>query len=127
MESIRIELVGLPPSQNKRRHHMTRYRDDQQWKSDAAALAMNAVNRSGLTGFPWRRVHVRYIFHYQRTTLADLDNLLGSMKPCLDGVKGIAFTDDNVTCVHDLSASVEVVKGVPNGVAVLVTRCECAS
>lgn len=127
MATLTFSLQGLPPSQNKRLHYMARAKMNQQWKDDTIVLLRDAVNRSRLTGLPWPRVHVRYNFHYPRVTLADPDNLIGSMKPVLDGCKQIAFPDDNVTVIHSLSATVDVVKKVPPGVTVVIEECMCGS
>ena len=127
MPALSFSLSGLPPSQNKRRHYMVRYTDDQTWKQAAHLSAIDAINRAHLVGLPWERVHVRYAFHYPRVTLADPDNLIGSMKPCLDGIKGLVFVDDNVRHIHDLSVRVDVVKGIPPGVTVIIEPCLCTS
>lgn len=126
MAVLTFSLPGLPPSQNKRMHYMVRAKANKQWKDDTITLLRDAINRGRVTGLPWSRVHVRYIFHYPRVTLADPDNLIGSMKPCLDGMKAIAFTDDNVTVIHDLSVRVEVMKKVPAGVTVVIAECNCS-
>lgn len=125
MPSLSFSLSGIPPSQNKRRHHMVRYRDDQMWKASATLSLRDAINRQHITGLPWQRVHVTYAFHYPRITLADPDNLIGSMKPILDSGKGIAFSDDNVTIIHLLSVRVDVVKKIPAGVSVIIEQCAC--
>jgi hypothetical protein len=125
MASLTFTLSGVPPSQNKRLHHMARYQQNKQWKDDTIVLLRDAINRSRVSGLPWPRVHVRYNFHYPRVTLADPDNLIGSMKPCLDGCKEIAFPDDNVTVIHDLSVRVDVLKKMPAGVTVVIDECRC--
>lgn len=127
MASILLSFSGLPASQNSRRHHMARWREDQRWKDEARLLTIDAINRSPHKDFPWPRVHVTYLFHYPRRTSTDPDNKVGSMKPCLDGVKGLAFPDDSVKYIHDLSVRVSVVKGTPAGVDMLIQRCECSS
>jgi hypothetical protein len=105
---------------------MARYKSNQEWKDWTTLALRDSINRQRLTGLPWARVHVRYIFHYQRVTAADPDNLIGSMKPCLDALKGEAIIDDSWKYIHDLSVRVEVVKDKPAGVRVVVTTCECA-
>jgi hypothetical protein len=127
MAMLTFSLPGLPPSQNKRLHYMVRAKQNQQWKDDTIIVLRDAVNRSRLTGLPWARVHVQYNFHYPRVTLADPDNLIGSMKPVLDGCKQIAFTDDNVTVVHSLSVRVDVLKKMPPGVTVVIEQCACSA
>lgn len=127
MPSLTFSLIGLPPSQNKRLHYMARHRLNRQWKDDTTLLLRDAINSSRTSGLPWERVHVRYNFHYPRVTLADPDNLIGSMKPCLDGMKGLAFSDDNATVIHQLGVQVEVLKSAPAGVNVTIEQCECGS
>ena len=107
---LEFDLLGHPPSANKRLHHMARWRSNRDWKGWTHLALMDAVNRGKVTGLPWSRIHVRYVFHYPRVTHADLDNLLGSMKPCQDGMVGIVGDKDDSEHIHDLSASVEVVR-----------------
>lgn len=125
MATISFDLTGLPPSANKRLHHMARYRSNQEWSLWTTRSAQDAVNRGHFDGLPWPRVHVRYLFHYPRVTLADVDNLIGSCKPILDGLVGIAIEKDDSRHVHELSASVEVAKGRMAGVTVYVEQCAC--
>lgn len=105
---------------------MQRWRDDQEWKNWTLTLLIDAVNRKPQQGLPWERVHVRYNFHYPRRTLVDLDNLIGRMKPCLDGIKGRAFVDDNAQCVHEISANVQVIPKVKAGVVIDIIECQCS-
>lgn len=127
MTALIFSIPGLPPSANKRLHYMARAKLNKQWKDDTTLLLRDAINKSGVKDLPWQRVHVRYNFHYPRVTLADPDNLIGSMKPCLDGMKPIAFPDDNVTVIHDLSVRVDLLKKVSAGVVVVIEKCECGT
>ena len=127
MASIALRFPGLPPSANKRLHHMERYRSNNDWKGDAKQLAADAVNRSKDGPFPWDLVHVHYLIHYPKRTKADLDNMIGSCKPVLDGLSGVVFTDDSSQHVHRLSAEIVVQKGEPAGLIVSITRCDRGS
>lgn len=125
MTTISFDLISLPPSANKRLHHMARYRSNQEWTQWAKLSVQDAVNRGHYVGLPWPRTHVRYLFHYPKSTTADIDNLIGSMKPCLDGLVGIAIEKDDSNHVHLLSAAVDVVRGRPRGVTVTIELCQC--
>lgn len=125
MTAISIDLSGLPPSANKRLHYMKRHKSNQEWKGWTYHLAVDAINRAGIKDAPWDRAHVLYAFRYPRRTVVDLDNLIGSMKPCLDGLTGVVITADDATHVHRIEASVEVVKALPAGVSITVTQCDC--
>jgi hypothetical protein len=127
MTTIIIDLagLGLPPSANKRLHYMQRHKSNQEWKGWTRQLAIDAVNRAGVKDAPWDRAHVLYSFHYPRRTIVDLDNLVGSMKPCLDGLTGIVFVGDDARHVDRIEAAVEVVKGQSAGASITVTPCDC--
>ena len=124
--TITFDLPGLPPSANKRLHHMKRAKANKEWKGWSQLAALDAVNRSGMTDLPWDRAHVQYVFHYPKVTHADLDNLLGSAKPVLDGTKGIIVTDDSASIVHRVAADIKVTKGVALGMTVIVEKCDCS-
>lgn len=125
MTTIFFDLDGLPPSGNKRLHYMARHASNQSWKSSAALVARDALNRVGVRDAPWMRAHVEYAFHYPKVTRVDLDNLIASMKPVLDGLVGIAVVDDDARHVHRIGASVSVDKSRPSGFRVSVTKCDC--
>ncbi len=127
MSLIRFSIPGIPPSQNSRRHHMQRYRDDQEWKQTTNLALTNTLNRNPQQGLPWDRVHIQYIFHYPRKTYADPDNLIGSMKPCLDGIKGVVMPDDSTKHIHRLGVQVEVIPGRKAGVVVDISECQCST
>lgn len=125
MATISIDLPGLPPSANSRLHYMARHKSNQEWKDSTKWVLMDVINRGHFIGLPWDRVHVRYEFHYPRRTLADLDNLVGRMKPCLDGLVGLAVTKDDSRHVHQLEATLAVSRGTPAGVRIVVDECHC--
>lgn len=125
MATIFFDLVGIPPSANKRLHFRVRAKANKDWKGWAALAARDAANRSGAKDLPWERAHVRYTFFYPRETHADLDNLIGSGKPVLDATKGILVVDDSATHVHEISAHIEKRPKQAAGLRVEVTRCEC--
>jgi len=125
MATLTLSLIGLPPSQNSRRHHFARARDDKQWKEDARLVALDAINRERPAGLPWQRVHVRYDFHYQRVTSVDPDNTVGRCKPVLDGLKGLVFPDDSSKYIHQIGTTVNVRRDQPAGFDVVIDECSC--
>jgi hypothetical protein len=125
MTLITFDLPGIPPSANKRLHHMARYKSNQEWMGWTVLALRDAINRDRVAELPWPRIHVEYIFHYPRVTLADVDNLIGSTKPILDACKGIVVPDDNSQYVHDVSASVDKRSGQPAGLTVIIRQCGC--
>lgn len=122
---MRIPLVGLPPSANKRLHWRARHKSNQEWKNSTTLLLRDQINKTKVKGLPWPKVHVRYEFHYPRTTVADLDNLIGSLKPALDALSGVLIPDDDSRYVHQISATITVIRGVPAGVDIQVDQCSC--
>jgi Holliday junction resolvase RusA-like endonuclease len=124
MASVTVSLVGLPPSANKRLHYMKRAKSNKEWKGWSHQSAVDAVNRSHDGPFPWTRVHVTLVVHYPKRTRVDLDNVTSSFKPLLDGMSGVVFKDDSSEHIHRLSAEVQVLKGEPAGVRVVVERCD---
>ena len=123
--AITFDLPGIPPSANKRMHYMARYHSNQEWKLWASRSLMDAVNRSRIADLPWSRVHVQYIFHYGKTTLVDLDNLIGSCKPILDAAVGVVMPNDDVRYVHEVGARVDIRRGEASGLTVVIAKCGC--
>lgn len=123
MPAIIFDLPGIPPSANKRMHHMARYRSNKEWAGWARQALISAINTSKVTQLPWDGAHVEYIFHYPRTTLADIDNLIASTKPILDACKVIVVPDDSARYVHAISARVVKDGGQRAGLTVVITRC----
>lgn len=100
-----IVIPGTPPSPNRTRagHWRRRYKSDQQWRSDARLLAIDARNRLRGVTFPWPRVALRYVWVVpDDRRRRDPDNWVAACKPILDGIvdAGIIPGDDSRVIVR---------------------------
>lgn len=94
-----IRIDGRPPTLNSRRDWHVVARDNAQWKRDATLVGVNAVN-----GTRWRapdRVALTVTFLLPDTShRRDWDNLVGSIKPLLDGlVDAGVMRDDSLASI----------------------------
>jgi hypothetical protein len=123
VEVVAFEVPGIPPGPNSRRHWFARARDDARWRRDASLAAVDARNRSGLAGFPWPRVGVRYTFYVARRGRRDPDNLVACAKNILDGaVDAGLLADDSAGCVVAFGPHDVVLRPGKAGVRVAVER-----
>lgn len=79
--------------------NMNRYtlRDHKRlWKTEAAAAWMNAGQPT------FTKPHLTFVLYYRGDrVIRDSDNIRGSLKPLLDGLKGRAFADDDRATIGD--------------------------
>lgn len=105
--SLEVSIPGLPQSVNdtRRRHWATVAGEARQWRRTASMLAVDAINRSpdrSLRRDPIYPADVEYLFLLTRAA-GDLDNLVSSCKPILDGiVDAKVLVDDSVDAVRSL-------------------------
>lgn len=119
---VTFELAGLPPSPNKGEERYDRARTRRKWRGDAYQVAVDARNRSGLRGFPWPRVNVRYHFYLPDQRRRDWDNLIAAQKPVGDGAREALFVDDSVFGIREFGPhTVSLRRGKP-GVRVTIER-----
>jgi len=98
--SLVVELPLPNFSPNSRGHWGKRHRLTQAYRNDArlaAKVAMMKICRPPM----WDRVTIQATFHKpsSRAKLSDADNLIGSLKPAIDGIQdaGIIVNDSGVT------------------------------
>jgi hypothetical protein len=114
---LEVSLVvdGIPPSPNemRRRHWGARAKEAPVWRRAAYLAAYDALRSSGLgDAFPLRKAAVDLVF-VSPAARGDLDNLVSSAKPILDGIsrglggpgeRGPLLYDDGVGCLEVLRA-----------------------
>jgi hypothetical protein len=117
---VKVWIPGHPPGGNERKrwHWRKLKKIDDQYMVDAHRCGVDAVNRSGVTGLPYGQCHVVVEFHYTQKRTRDWDNLVGQLKPILDGLRGILWIDDSTD--HILTLRPELVIGAGRGPGILV-------
>lgn len=83
---------SVPHNPNSRMHHMARYRWGEAWKEEVWT-AFRSYPQIWSYGFPWERAIITVTLH--AVQLPDMDNAMASMKPVVDGLKGLAIKDDS--------------------------------
>ena len=96
METWKIELDHLPDprlSPNARLHYMLLYKAKREAKEKAFAIA----KKVGVPDKPYHRVHITITYVSKDKRRRDMDNLLASTKPTIDGiVLAKVIEDDSV-------------------------------
>lgn len=96
---ITIEIPGRPPSLNERRHWRAIARDNATWKAaavEAAGIAVGQWQRDH--GLDWRtlsKVALSVTFIVPTRIRHDVDNLISTLKPLLDGVVAANVIEDD--------------------------------
>ncbi len=109
-------LVGHPPTTNELKN-LNRYRrnsDRQVWK-DAAYLLAHSTG-----GKPFDPARVTATFCYRLRRKRDFDNMVASLKPVLDGMRGVLLVDDDTEHLSELVLRYEV--GERDGILIRVER-----
>lgn len=92
MAEVVLLINAAPPeslNKQERMHWGERRRVRQRWKDEAAVAWLNA-------GRPrFHRPAVQYRVYYATHRRRDPDNVVASLKPVMDGLKGKAFADDH--------------------------------
>jgi Holliday junction resolvase RusA-like endonuclease len=105
---LEVSIRGLPRGINttRRRHWSSVARETGEWKDAAYVSTLAAIRDSGRADdFPIERASVSYTF-LLRAERGDLDNLIASVKPILDGIVAArAIVDDSVRALPLLSAT----------------------
>jgi crossover junction endodeoxyribonuclease RusA len=123
MEVLEIAVPGGGPSLNSRGHWAVRSRKARAFRDDAYLLARDARNRSPFGGFPWNRVVIHLVFRFPTQRRRDLDNLIGTAKPAIDGlVLAGVIADDSAANVVGLQPSIAVDPRVPRALVLRVER-----
>lgn len=98
-----VTVPGRPPSLNARYgHHMARHRESAMWTERTHLLALEARHRAGWRPLEECEPAMRWltIDTYRRGELDPIDNGPGSLKPILDGLKGVLLWDDSARYVR---------------------------
>lgn len=106
--SISIRIPGRPPTANARRHWHKVAEDNETWKGAATQLARAELHEwesvYGLRWSPLRWAAILVTFGVHTHAVRDWDNLIGSIKPLLDGlVAAKVLTDDSIRVIATIS------------------------
>ena len=91
---MKIELGHLPDSRlspNARIHHMMLYKAKREAKEEAFVIA----KRQGVPVKPYHRVHITITYVSKDKRRRDMDNLLASTKPAIDGIVAAKVIEDD--------------------------------
>lgn len=93
LTTIRFFVDGLPPNPNvtKRNHWAKNYADAQVWKR-----TIQLLSRHHYHGRPFDKAGVHIHFQVGDNRVHDLDNMIASCKPVIDGLKGAVIVDDSI-------------------------------
>jgi hypothetical protein len=107
-------------------HHMNIHRARQDWKQATLYACLEKRRRSDPpVGTPLHPVYLRFTCDYKARRSRDVDNLIASFKPIIDGlVLANVLTEDDVQVVKGVLVDVRVDKALPLGVAVEVFHKE---
>jgi len=112
---IIVEIPGRPPTPNEtnRRVAQARWRERREWRATAHEFANEARLRwERRTGQKWETlpkaaILVRFMLPDGRRR--DLDNLIASVKPLLDGIVDAGIiADDSTSCILTFSTWTEL-------------------
>ena len=120
LETLTIELQGIPdsPNQTRREHWAERGKNAAQWRLDAKLLGLDAANRAKWQTPDHATVEVVALFKDHKRH--DPDNLIGAIKPIMDGIVDAGILpDDSFNVIRRLSVTQEI--GTHVGVRVVVT------
>lgn len=101
---LAVVIDGRPPTPNVRRHWRQIARDNAEWKAIAETLAANERRKwESKHGLKWRtltQAGVSIAFGLPDKRHRDLDNLIASTKPLLDGIVAAGLViDDSIDVI----------------------------
>ena len=102
-----VRIPGRPPTPNARRHWRQVQHDNAEWKSAAYTVAANERRKweseHGLNWRPLGHAVVSVAFGLPDRRTRDLDNLIASTKPLLDGIVGAGILlDDSIDVIQKM-------------------------
>lgn len=117
-QELIVRIPGRPPTANARRHWRSVARDNETWRgyaTEAAATEVRAWESThGLRWRPLRHADVLVTFGVHTRAVRDWDNLIGSIKPELDGlVAAGVLLDDSIRVIRTVSFRVTFSPGDP--------------
>lgn len=114
----RAKCRSLPPTPNERMHHMERHRWNQAWKLETIWRTRESYPQAE----PLECAIISIKMYYAGIS-RDVDNLYASVKPILDGLKGLVIKDDRPENVRLSVASEKVARRADERVEIEVTPC----
>ena len=117
-QQLVVRIPGRPPTANARRHWRSVARDNEIWKNATLLLARDErfkwEARHGLKWRVLRSCEVLVTFGVHTKAVRDWDNLIGSVKPLLDGIVAAGvLLDDSIRVIRSISFGVTFSKGEP--------------
>jgi len=111
LQEITIRVPGRPPTANARRHWRSVARDNETWKNSTTHTAEQAKHeweaRHGLKWRPLRLADLTVVFGVHTRAVRDWDNLIGSIKPELDGIVAAGILlDDSIRVIRSISFAI---------------------
>lgn len=102
-----FRIEGRPPTPNARRHWRQIQHDNADWKAAALVVAVGARLKweadHGLNWRPLGRAVVSVAFGLPDHRTRDLDNLIATVKPLLDGIVAAGvLVDDSITVIQKM-------------------------
>ena len=108
MNELRFVVPGHPPTPNDRLDRYALNRERQAFRAATKYLATDAKNASNLE-LPFETVALSFAFLFRANRKRDLDNLIASVKPIIDGiVDARIITDDDLDHVFSISATARI-------------------
>lgn len=115
---IVIEIPGRPPNTNdaNRQTPQQKWRIRRDWRNTANTYAVHACEdwraRHGAKWEPLKVAEVDVTFVLPDARRRDLDNLVSTLKPLIDGaVDAGVIVDDSVQCLNALYVSFRIARG----------------
>jgi hypothetical protein len=112
----RLVFAGHPPGPNARMHWQQRARITRRWKAEAAVLVRAAEIP------PLGRIRLSAIFYRKRLGVADEDNDVARIKPCLDGIVATGIIPTDTRAFVELGSVTEA-RGAP-GLELVIEEVE---
>ncbi len=114
--SWRLQFAGQPPGPNARLHWRHRAAITRAWREQAGVL----VRLAGIP--PLGRIRVSAIFYRRRLGVADEDNDVARLKPCVDGIVAMGIVPTDTRAFVEWGAVTEA-RGVP-GLELIIEEVE---
>lgn len=110
-QEMLVTIPGRPPTPNESNRAIARqkaWRERREWRETAAGWAQKGrqewERRHGMDWRPLRRADVRVTFVVPDNRRRDIDNLIGTVKPLLDGIVDAGLiVDDSIGVIASIA------------------------
>ena len=107
-------IPGLPPNPNVKRHWTRVAKDNKAWGALVYGFAYNTRPVK-----PLPKAHLHYHISVGDERAHDADNIIASLKPCQDALKGLIIVDDSIS---NISTSYSYDRLKPRSFVITVTE-----